>query len=205
MTATRLDLVRHGHVENPRRRVYGRLPGWKLSAEGRAQAAEVARRLSGRPVVHVYSSPLERALETAAAIAAACGAPVSVDHDLIESALGAHWEGLSWTEVRTTRQAELDAYLHRPHEVDFVDETFAALGERMARALRAIARRHPGHEVAVVSHGDPIKAALCHLEGKPMAELHGRRIRTGGLVALEMAADAARIVDEWDPPRGAKG
>lgn len=204
MTATRVDLVRHGHVENPRRRVYGRLPGWKLSAQGRAQAAEVARRLGGRPVVHVYSSPLERATETAAMIAAACGAPVSVDHDLIESALGAHWEGLSWAEVRTTRHEELDAYLHRPHEVDFVDETFAALGERMARALRAIARRHPGREVAVVSHGDPIKAALCHLEGRPVAELHGRRVRTGALVALEMEADAVRIVDEWEPPRGGR-
>ncbi len=204
MTATRLDLVRHGQVENPHRRVYGRLPGWRLSAEGRAQADAIARHLSGRSVAHVYSSPLERAMETAAAIASACGAPVSADEDLIESALGAHWEGLSWAEVRTTRHAELDAYLHRPHEVDFVDETFDALGRRMARALRAIAARHPGREVAVVSHGDPIKAALCHLEGTLIARLHERRVRTAGLVALECQAEKIRVVEEWEPPRGAK-
>lgn len=203
MTATRVNLVRHGHVENPRRMVYGRLPGWKLSAEGRAQAGGVARRLRERPVVHVYSSPLERATETAAAIAAACGAPVSVDDDLVESALGAHWEGLRWSEVRTTRQVELDAYLHRPHEVDFVEETFDALGERMARVVRAIAGRHQGQEVAAVSHGDPIKAALCHFEGRPMAELHERRVRTGALVALEITPGGVRVVEEWEPPQEA--
>lgn len=201
MTATRIDLVRHGHVENPQRKVYGRLPGWKLSAEGRQQAAEVARHLRGRPIVHVYTSPLERARETADAIAAACGAPVSVESGLIESTLGAHWEGLTWAQVRSTRFAELDAYLHRPHEVDFVEEPFDALGRRMAGALHAIASRHPGHEVVAVSHGDPIKAAVCHFEGKPIAALHERRVRTGSLVAVEIENGAARIVEDWEPRR----
>jgi probable phosphoglycerate mutase len=204
VTATRLDLVRHGHVENPLRKVYGRLPGWKLSSAGRRQAEEAAERLRGRPIAHVYSSPLERATETAARIAAACGTPVSVDDDLIESALGAHWEGLGWSEVRTKHHAELDAYLHHPHEVDFVDETFAALGERMARALRAIAARHAAQEVVVVSHGDPIKAAVCHLTGKPIAEMHELRVPTGAMVAIEIAADAVRIVERWEPLRTAK-
>jgi len=201
LTATRIDLVRHGHVENPQRKVYGRLPGWMLSAEGRAQAEEVARHLRGRPIVHVYTSPLERAQETAEAIAGACGAPVSVDEDLIESTLGAHWEGLTWAQVRSTRFAELDAYLHRPHEVDFVEEPFDALGRRMADALRAIAARHPGREVVAVSHGDPIKAAVCHFEGQPIATLHQRRVRTGSLVALEIVSGGARVVEEWEPRR----
>lgn len=201
MTATRLDLVRHGHVQNPQRKVYGRLPGWKLSAMGRGQAAGVAEHLARRPIVHVYSSPLERATETAAAIAAACGVAVSIDEDFIESSLGAHWEGLRWTDVRSTRHAELDAYLHRPHEVDFVDETFAALGARMTRALAALAVRHAGQEVVVVSHGDPIKAAICLLEGKPIARLHDLRVRTGGLVAIEMGSGPARVVQQWEPPR----
>ena len=204
MTATRLDLVRHGNVENPQRKIYGRLPGWTLSAEGRRQAAEVAEHLRGRPIVHIYSSPLERATETAAAIAAACGAPVSIDHDLTESALGAHWEGLSRAEVRTARHAEWDAYLHRPHEADFGDETFASLGERMARALHAIAARHPGQEAVVVSHGDPIKAAVCHLTGTPIATVHALRVHTGSLVAIEMGSGTARIVERWEPARMVK-
>jgi broad specificity phosphatase PhoE len=204
VTETRLCLVRHGHVENPQRKVYGRLPGWRLSADGRRQAAEAAARLKDRPIVHVYSSPLERATETAAAIASACGAPLSTDDALVESALGAHWEGLSWAEVRRRRHAELDAYLHRPHEVDFVDEPFAALGERMAGALRTMAARHPGQEVAVVSHGDPIKAAVCHLIGMPIAEMHAFRVPTGAVVAIEMDAGGARIVERWEPARMTK-
>ena len=201
MTATRIDLVRHGHVENPQRKVYGRLPGWTLSKEGREQAAEVARHLRDRPVVHIYTSPLERARQTAEAIASACGAPVTVDAELIESSLGARWEGLTWGEVRATRMPELDAYLHRPHEVDFVDEPFDALGRRMAAALRAIAARHEGREVVAVSHGDPIKAALCHLAGKPIATLHERKVRTGALVAVELVDGGVRIVEEWEPRR----
>jgi broad specificity phosphatase PhoE len=199
LTATLLHLVRHGHVENRQRKVYGRLPGWRLSAEGRRQAVAAAEHLRGRPLVHVYTSPLERATETAAAIAAVCGAPVAIDDDLVESALGAHWEGLRWSEVRTERHAELDAYLHRPHEVDFVDETFAALGERMARALRSIAARHATQEAAVVSHGDPIKAAVCHLTGTPIAEMHSIRVPTGAVVALELGKDGARVVEHWAP------
>jgi probable phosphoglycerate mutase len=204
VTATRLDLVRHGHVENPRRKVYGRLPGWRLSAAGRRQAAQVAEHLRGRPIIHVYSSPLERATETAAVIAAACGVPVTIDGDLIESALGAHWEGLRWVDVRTRRREELDAYLQRPHEVDFVDETFDALGERMTRALRAIAARHPGQEAVAVSHGDPIKAAVCRLLGTSIADMHALRVPTGSLVAIEMRAEEVEIVERWAPAPGAK-
>lgn len=204
MTATRVDLVRHGHVENPERRVYGRLPGWSLSAEGRRQAADVAGHLRGRPIVHVYASPLERATETAAAIAEACGVPVSTDDALLEAALGMRWEGLSWSEVRTTRHAELDAYLHRPHEVDFAEETFAELGDRMVDAIRRIVARHAGREVVVVSHGDPIKAAVCHLTGIAIADMHSLRVTTGGLVALEIDGGAARIVERWEPSRAEK-
>lgn len=204
MTATRIDLVRHGHVENPERKVYGHLPGWRLSAEGREEARATAAYLRDRPILRVYTSPLERAQETAAAVASACGAPVEIDDALIESALGAHWEGMKWAEVRSTRFPELDAYLHRPHEVDFVDEPFDVLGHRMARALRTIAARHPGLEVVAVSHGDPIKAALCTLEGRPISALHERRVRTGGLVAVELDGAAVRVVEVWEPRRSGK-
>lgn len=199
MTATRLHLVRHGHVENPQRVVYGRLPGWRLSEVGRWQAAAVAEHLRGRPIVHVHSSPLERAVETAEAIAAACGAPSSIDAALIESALGAHWEGLPWAEVKGGRREEWEAYLHRPHEIDFAGETFEALGERMAATLQAIAARHAGREAAVISHGDPIKAAICRLTGIPIARMHDLRVPTGSLVVIAIEGGEARVVEQWAP------
>jgi probable phosphoglycerate mutase len=197
---TLVHLVRHGHVENPRRIVYGRLPGWRLSADGRRQAAAAAERLRGRRLAHVYASPLERAVETADAIAAAAGVAVTRDEALIESALGARWEGLPWTEVKTARRDEWSAYLHRPHEVAFVDETFAALGERMAAAIRRIAAGHPEGEAAAVSHGDPIKAGLCVLLGVPIARLHDLKVRTGSIASVEIDGVAARLLEQWTPP-----
>jgi probable phosphoglycerate mutase len=198
VTAARIHLVRHGHVENPRRIVYGRLPGWRLSAEGRRQAAAAAERLAGRPLAHVYTSPLERAVETAEAIASATGLAVTVDPDLVEAELGARWEGLSWTEVKTARRPEWEAYLHRPHEIAFVSETFSALGERMAGAIRRIAARHGGGEAAIVSHGDPIKAGLCVLTGKPIRLLHSLQVPTGSIVVVDLG-EKASIVEQWAP------
>ena len=200
-TTTRVHLVRHGHVENPRRIVYGRLPGWRLSAEGRRQAAAAAERLRGRPIAHVHTSPLERAKETAAVIAAACAAAVTPDPSLIEAELGARWEGLPWTEVKTARREEWEAYLHRPHEIAFVEETFERLGERMAAAIRAIAARHAGGEVAVVSHGDPIKTAICRFTGIPIARMHEVRVPTGAVATLDLDGGRAALVEQWAPAR----
>jgi hypothetical protein len=83
---TRVHLVRHGEVYNPDGVLYGRLPGFRLSDKGNRQAQAVAEALSGRDVVAVIASPLQRAQETAAPIAARHSLPVDTDPDLIESA-----------------------------------------------------------------------------------------------------------------------
>ena len=83
---TIVHLVRHGEVDNPAGLLYGRLPDYHLSELGREMAERVAEHFSDRDVVHVRSSPLERAQETAAPIAEALGLPVVVDGRLIEAA-----------------------------------------------------------------------------------------------------------------------
>ena len=82
---TVVHLVRHGEVDNPKGLLYGRLPDYHLSERGRAQAQAVADWLAQRNVTHVVASPLERAQETAAPIAAHHGLPVNTDDELIES------------------------------------------------------------------------------------------------------------------------
>jgi broad specificity phosphatase PhoE len=192
---TRVHLLRHGQVHNPQRRVYGRLPGWHLSEKGREQAEEAARALAGRGVAAVYTSPLERARETAAIVGAAVGQAPQVRDDLIESALAARWEGLTWPRVWTERFREWQAYRKRPLEMD-APEPLAALGARMAAAVRAIAAAHPGQEVVAVSHGDPIKAAVLVLTGGDLARLHDDRLPTGGRIALDVAPDGRAVVAE---------
>ena len=83
---TRIHLIRHGEVYNPDGVLYGRLPGFRLSDKGNRQAQAVADALADRDIVAVIASPLQRAQETAAPIAARHNLTVDTDPDLIESA-----------------------------------------------------------------------------------------------------------------------
>ena len=183
---TLVHLLRHGLVDNPRRLVYGRLTGFHLSAEGRAQAEAAARRLAARPIVALYSSPLERARETAEVVAGVFGLPVTVRDDLTEAALVAHWEGQSWAHVKEADRPRWETYLHQPHDLADVTETIAALGERMKRAIRDLAGAHPGAEVVAVSHGDPIKAGVIASTGGDLAALNRFYCPTGAIVSLKV-------------------
>ena len=80
-----IHLVRHGEVENPKGIIYGRLPGFRLSERGRQQAAAAGRRLADADVGAIWASPLERAQETAQAIAEVHGLPITTDDRLLES------------------------------------------------------------------------------------------------------------------------
>lgn len=199
---TVLHLVRHAQVENPKKIVYGRQRGWRLSDRGRVEAEAVARHLGSRPLARVYTSPLERAVQTATVIAGACGGEVEPREDLIEAMLCAPWEGIPWRDVRERRAREWARYLFRPHEVAGVSEDLRALAERMETSLQAIAGAHPGQQVVVVSHGDPLKAAVLALTGGDLRELHRNPIPTGGLVSLEHdGAGPARVLERWAPAR----
>src|ERR1700742_133776 len=83
---TVVHLLRHGEVHNPNHVLYGRLPGYHLSANGRMMAAAAADYFEGRPVAAVFASPLERAQETAQPVADRLRVPVTTDDRLIESA-----------------------------------------------------------------------------------------------------------------------
>ena len=199
---TVLHLVRHGQVDNPQKIVYGRQRGWRLSERGRAEAEAVARHLGGRPIARVYTSPLERAVQTATVIAGTCGGEVEPRDDLVEALLCAPWEGLEWREVKTARSGEWARYLFRPLEVCDVPEDLRALAARMETALRAIAAAHPEQQVVAVSHGDPLKAGLLALTGGDLRELHRLPVPTGGLVSVEMdGTGPARILERWAPGR----
>ncbi|MEX2419029.1 MAG: histidine phosphatase family protein, partial [Acidimicrobiia bacterium] len=105
----RLHLVRHGEVANPDGVVYADLPGFSLSAAGRAQAAASARYLQARSPEAVVSSPLDRAMETARAIADAIGVAVTTDDRLLEWRLSGRWAGVRWDDLPSRFPGELEA------------------------------------------------------------------------------------------------
>jgi probable phosphoglycerate mutase len=159
-TATRLLLLRHGQTELSVQRRYSGRGNPALTELGQRQAEAAARYLGERGgIAAVFSSPLQRARDTAAAAAAALGLDVTVDDDLIETDFGA-WEGLTFAEA-----AERDPELHRRWLRDTSveppgGESFDSVMARVCRARERIVDRCQGATVLVVSHVTPIKTLL---------------------------------------------
>lgn len=151
MPADLVHLVRHGEVENPDRVLYGRLPGFGLSALGHRMAALAAASFAGRPIVALAASPLQRTQESAAPWAERFGLEVRLDERLIEPVN--RFEGLNLR--RELRNPRYWPYLVNPSRPSW-GEPFGSIAERM---LAAVAEAHVGvesGEVVLVSHQLPI-------------------------------------------------
>ncbi len=144
-----------------------KLAGWTvgvhLNDEGWRQAEMLAERLGPVPIAAVYSSPLERAMETAEPLARAKGLTVEVRDRLGETQYG-EWTGQSLEELSKTELWKV--VQHYPSGVYFPGgETLREMQTRMVNELEDIGRSHPGQIVAVVSHADPLKAVVAHYAG----------------------------------------
>lgn len=198
---TRVHVVRHGEVYNPSGILYGRLPGFHLSEAGRAQAAAVADALADRDIVAVIASPLQRAQETAAPIAAEHGLPVDSDPELIESAnffQGRHvspGDG-AWRDPRVWWQ------LRNPFRPSW-GEPYAEIAARMETAVDKARARGTGHEVVCVSHQLPVWTLRLHLTGQRL--WHDPRRRQCGLASVTtLVYDGDRLAGvEYCQPAGA--
>jgi broad specificity phosphatase PhoE len=191
-----VHLVRHGEVRNPDGLVYGDLPGFGLSEKGRAQAQMAATRLAAYPVTALWSSPLQRALQTAGAIAATHHLPVKVDPELIEWRLNT-WTGIPWSDLANRRPGELETYLQAPTELAFAAESLEALAARVASAIVRVAQVDDG-DVVVVAHQDPLQAARLHLTCQPLNCLHVDKPGHASVISLE-PGDPWREVAHWKP------
>ncbi len=160
-------LVRHGLTPTTGVKLPGRAPGLHLAEAGRRQAEAAAARIAGLGrVAAVYTSPLERARETAAAIAHACGLPTRVEVGLNEVQIG-RWTGRSIARIRGTRAWR--RVLRHPSGFRFPDgESFPEMQARVVGAVERLCERHAGETLVAVSHGDPIKAVVAHALGVPL-------------------------------------
>ena len=162
-------LVRHGAHGRLGRHLDGRRPGVHLSDEGRGQAqslaGRLARRLAGR-VTAVQSSPLERARETAEPIAAALGLPVTLDPGLVEIDLG-DWSGRSFEELQPLEAWNSARSTARTPAGD----TMRAAQARILDRIDALRIAAPEGTYVLVSHADPIKAALVYALGLSLDDL----------------------------------
>jgi probable phosphoglycerate mutase len=158
-----LLLVRHALTEATGRRLSGSTPGIHLSTDGEAQAGGLAQRLAALRIDAVYSSPLERCMETATAIAGPRDLVARPVRELQEVGYG-EWTGRSFAQL--TRTALWKKVQQSPSSVRFPGgETLVEAQRRGVSALEALAARHPRGTVAIVSHADLIRLALAHYAG----------------------------------------
>ena len=159
---TTVHLLRHGEVHNPEGVLYGRLPGFHLSALGQQMAQRVASLIGDRDITHVVASPLERAQETARPTARRRGVAIVTDERVIES--GNVFEG--------KRFSLSDSILKRPDTWPKMwnpfrpswGEPYKAVVARMMAAVYDARDAARGHEALVVSHQLPVWITRLHVE-----------------------------------------
>ncbi len=184
-------LIRHGSHDRLGSVLCGRMAGVTLSAQGRAEADTLADRLSGQRLTAVLSSPLERAVETATPIAERQSLPLTIEPTLNELDLGA-WSGKRFEELHGDPAWDLwnRARSHgRPTPGDTPGESMAEAQTRTAALLDRLRRANPGGTLALVSHGDIIKAALAHAMGLPL-DFYGR-------FEISPASRSVLIAGDW--------
>ena len=158
--STVVHVLRHGEVHNPEGVLYGRLPGFRLSDRGEQMAERVAQAMRDRDVTYVVSSPLERAQQTAAPIAAAHGLDIATDERVIEA--GNVFEGQRvGVGDGVLRTPSAWRHLWNPFPPSW-GEPYREIADRMSEAVLAARDEARGHEALIVSHQLPIWIARLH-------------------------------------------
>jgi broad specificity phosphatase PhoE len=209
---TVVHLLRHGEVHNPHRILYGRLPGYHLSALGRRMADLAAEHLADHDVSHVVSSPLERARETAAPIAEAHAVEVQLDERVLEA--GNEFEGLPVAGGRgLLRHPRLWPKMLNPLRPSW-GEPYTEVVERMRAAIVDARDAARGHEAVIVTHQAPIWMIRLATEGRPLAHNPARRqcslasltsftFLGDELLSLSYSEPAASLLPQAQPGAGA--
>jgi probable phosphoglycerate mutase len=192
-----LLLIRHGENDYVKSgKMAGRLPDIHLNERGQKQAQALGDALKDVPIKAIYSSPLERAVETATPIANAHNLQVIPEPDLMEANIGT-WQGKSIKSLRLTNMWKI--VQSTPSRFRFPDgDSFVESQARYVGALERMIKNHnkPRDVVAVVFHADPIKLVVAHFLGMPLDHFQRLSCDTGSLTALyagEMGANLLKL------------
>ena len=190
---TVFHLVRHAEHGLLGRVLTGRMPGVPLNERGREQAVWLARHFASRAVAAVVSSPLQRAQETAAPIAAALGLEVATDAGLDEIDFGG-WTGMTFEALQGAPGWQAWNQFRGTAPTPGGETMVEALG----RALRCLARWReavPDGEVVLVSHQDVLKAVLAYSLGAPLDLMQRMELGAGSCSALRVFGDGGGQVE----------
>src|SRR6266498_4192046 len=178
----RLLLLRHGTTDHTGKRLSGWTPCIHLSSQGLEEARALAERLAPVEIHAIYSSPLERCQETAAAVAEPRGLKVATDEDLGEVRYG-DWTGKELAELAKTDLWRTVQF--HPSGARFPEgESIHEMQTRAVLACERLRAAHPGETVAVCSHADVIKAVAAHYLGMHLDLFQRLVVATASVTAL---------------------
>ena len=190
-------LVRHGNTAwVSAGRIPGRRPGVPLDELGQKQVAALGRRLAHLDIAAVYTSEVQRAWETAQAIAGPHNQTPLIEPGLIELDCKG-WEGRAVTELEANDPA-WRAFRSNPKGVRAPGgEEISEVRARVVAALEAIAARHPRALVVAVSHADPLKSGASHYIGVDLTYLHHLAIDTASVSVLRLNGSEG-VLHRWN-------
>lgn len=184
---TLILLIRHGQNNLVGKSLAGRMPGVHLNERGQQQAQALATALLHAPIKAIYSSPMERAQETAAPLAQAHGLVVEIEPGLNEVDIG-EWQGRSLKQL--SRLNAWKTVQKQPSAFRFPQgETFAEAQARGVAALQAIAARHPEDVVACFSHADVIRLVTAYFLDVPLDSFQRIGADTASIAMLSIGKE----------------
>ncbi|RUV69523.1 MAG: histidine phosphatase family protein [Mesorhizobium sp.] len=168
MTTT-FFLIRHAAHDNVGTYLAGRMAGVCLGDTGRAQALRLASHMAPKPLAAICCSPRERTLETAKPIAIACSPDkITICQELDEIDFGA-WSGKTFEELN--QDADWRVWNSRRQQARTPGgETMLDVQQRVTSLMQQLRKRYQNQSVALVSHADVIKAAVCKVLGLPLGD-----------------------------------
>jgi broad specificity phosphatase PhoE len=197
-TTCTVHLLRHGEVFNPDKILYGRLPGFRLSDAGAEMAELAARSLAGRDIGYLASSPLQRAVETAAPLAQQFQLQISVEDRLIEAANA--FEGKRVVGPGGVLKHPRSWPLFRNPFRPSWGEPYVQIAQRMLAAALAARDRAQGREAVCVSHQLPIVCLRRYVEGKRLwHDPRNRQCSLASVTSLTFQGDTVIRVDYAEP------
>jgi broad specificity phosphatase PhoE len=189
-TTTRVFLCRHAAPHNPEGVFYGHLPGFGLGPTGRRQAAGLGSFLLAYNVCKIYTSPLQRARETAELAASRQPNKVDIEvrEELVEAEFGKYLQGVRRPEALYRRPLFL-VHAVAPGALPF-DEPVSEMAERVGRVVSEARRECEGRAAVIVSHADPIKAFWNQQLSRAPWRFHFLELPKGGFLELEYHDEA---------------
>jgi probable phosphoglycerate mutase len=188
---TKFLLIRHATNYTVGKRIAGRMAGVSLNEEGQEQANKLAHRLKDLPISAIYSSPLERAIETAEPLAATLGKEVKVNEDFLEINFG-NWTNLTIEELEKDATFQLYNSFRSFTEIPG-GELMVEAQVRVIKGLKKLCIQHPNETVAVFSHGDLVKAAVAYYAGIPLDMFLRLEISPASVSIINVFEETAQI------------